>query len=100
MTRLGTAGYTPAMTRHVYQTLAGRALTALKAGHAVIADAVYAGPHDREEIAAVARDAGVPFIGDAPNVLNGILFSFEKGKGLPWRTTVSTEISSWSSRVS
>jgi predicted kinase len=63
LTRLGPEGYAPAMTRHVYQTIAGRALTTLKAGHAVIADTVYASPHDREEIAAVAREAGVLFIG-------------------------------------
>ena len=40
LTRLGPEGYTPAMTRHVYQTIAERALMALKAGHAVVADAV------------------------------------------------------------
>ena len=61
--RLGPEGYAPAVTRRVYQTVAARALTALKGGHSVIADAVYASPHDREEIAAVARDAGAPFIG-------------------------------------
>lgn len=63
LTRLDPEAYTPPVTRHVYHTIAGRALTALKGGHAVIADAVYASPDDREEIAAVARDAGVPFIG-------------------------------------
>ena len=63
LTRLGQEGYTPAVTRRVYQTIADRARTALKAGHAVIADAVYADPHEREEIAAAARQAGVRFIG-------------------------------------
>ncbi len=69
LTRLGPDGYAPAVTRKVYQTIAGRALTALKAGHAVVADAVYASQRDREEIAATARSAGVPFTGlwiDAP----------------------------------
>ena len=63
LTRLGLEGYTPAVTRTVYQTIADRARTALEAGHAVIADAVYADPHEREEIAAVARQAGARFIG-------------------------------------
>lgn len=63
LTRLGPDGYAPTVTRRVYQTIAGRALTALKAGHAVIADAVYASPFDREAIAAAAREAGVPFVG-------------------------------------
>ena len=39
-TRLGPDGYAPAVTRQVYQTIAGRARTALKAGNTVIADAV------------------------------------------------------------
>ncbi|MEQ1691608.1 MAG: AAA family ATPase, partial [Gemmatimonas sp.] len=63
LTRLEPAGYAPVVSRRVYQGLADRASTALGAGHAVIADAVYADPRDREEIAAVARDSGVPFTG-------------------------------------
>jgi len=63
LTRLGAEGYAPAVTRSVYQTIADRARTALKAGQAVIADAVYANLHERQEIAAVAREAGVAFIG-------------------------------------
>jgi hypothetical protein len=69
LARLGPEGYAPSVTRRVYRLIAERALWALKAGHAVIADAVFAGPQDREEIAAVAREAGVPFSGvwiDAP----------------------------------
>ena len=60
------------MTRHVYQTMAERAAIALTAGHSVIADAVYARALDREEIAAVARKAGVPFVGlwiDGPRAI-------------------------------
>jgi predicted kinase len=62
-TRLGPEAYSPAVSRTVYRTLAERALTALQAGHAVIADAVYAMPDERAEVAAVARQAGVPFRG-------------------------------------
>ena len=63
LVRLGPEGYAPAVTRRVYQTVARRAAAALKGGHSVIADAVYASPHEREDIAAVARCAGVPFVG-------------------------------------
>ena len=69
LTRLGPEGYAPPVTQQVYRQIVDRALTALKAGHAVIADAVFASPHDRAAIAAVAREAGVPFSGlwiDAP----------------------------------
>ena len=59
--QLGPEGYAPEATRSVYRLIAERALVALKAGHAVIADAVFAGPEDREAIAGVARDEGVPF---------------------------------------
>ncbi len=63
LTRLGSEGYTPAVSRLVYRTLAEEARDALAAGHAVVVDAVFADPHERTEIAAVARDAGVPFVG-------------------------------------
>lgn len=69
LTRLGPEAYEPAVTERVYDTIVARARTALAAGHAVIADAVYANPSHRETLAAVARDANVPFIGlwiDAP----------------------------------
>ena len=63
LTRLGPEGYAQPVTRRVYETIAERAVTTLKAGHAVIADAVYAAPREREDVAAAARDAGVPFVG-------------------------------------
>jgi aminoglycoside phosphotransferase family enzyme/predicted kinase len=69
LTQLDDAGYTPAVTRRVYRELTSRALAALKAGHSVIADAVFARPEDREAIARVAHAAGVQFLGlwlDAP----------------------------------
>ena len=63
LTHLGPEGYSPGTSRHVYRTIAERALTVLKAGHAAIVDAVYGSVNDRDEIASVARQARVPFIG-------------------------------------
>jgi predicted kinase len=63
LTRLGPEGYSPAMSRHVYQTLADRALATVKAGHTAIVDAVYGDVGDRDAIASIAHQAGVPFIG-------------------------------------
>jgi aminoglycoside phosphotransferase family enzyme/predicted kinase len=62
-TRLGPQAYRPHVTHCVYETVTARALAALRAGHSVIADAVFARPEDRQAISAVAREAGVPFIG-------------------------------------
>ena len=69
LTRLGADGYTAAVTRDVYHLIARRAEAALAAGHAVVADAVFANADDRRDIEAVARRAHVPFVGlwlDAP----------------------------------
>jgi uncharacterized protein len=63
LTPLGPDGYAPAVSRRVYQTIADRARTALEGGQAVIADAVFANPHDREQMGVIARDAGVSFLG-------------------------------------
>ena len=63
LTRLDPEGYAPQVTQRVYHTMAERARTTLKAGHSVIADAVYANLHDREGIAAIAREADAPFVG-------------------------------------
>jgi predicted kinase len=68
-TRLDQFCYEPSVTRHVYETMAARALAALRAGQSVIADAVFARRQDRDAMTAVAREAGVPFAGfwiDAP----------------------------------
>jgi uncharacterized protein len=62
-TRLGPDGYAPAVTRRVYQTIAEHAKAAIRAGHAAIVDAVYASADERDGIASIARDAGVPFVG-------------------------------------
>jgi aminoglycoside phosphotransferase family enzyme/predicted kinase len=67
--RLPQSAYDPAFTERVFDELARGAGTALAAGHAVIADAVYLSPGQRAAIAAAARQAGVPFAGlwlDAP----------------------------------
>jgi hypothetical protein len=63
LTRLGVEGYQPEITRRVYQSVADRTLAALRAGHSVVADAVFTRPEDREAIAATARQAGVAFLG-------------------------------------
>jgi aminoglycoside phosphotransferase family enzyme/predicted kinase len=70
--RLGPAGYTPEMTRRVYQTLVTRANSIVRAGHDVIVDAVFADRSNRDDIGRVAREASVPFVGlwlDAPESL-------------------------------
>ena len=63
LTHLGANGYSPEVTRRVYQAIVAPARTVLAGGHAVIADAVYARPEDRAAIADVARRLGVPFVG-------------------------------------
>ncbi len=60
---LGHAGYSADVSARVYAALAGQARTALRAGHAVVADAAFLRPADRAAIEAVAADAGVPFTG-------------------------------------
>ena len=58
-------------SRTEYQD-AERARTALRAGHAVMLDAVNASPEGRRALEAVARDCGVPFTGiwlDAPEAV-------------------------------
>lgn len=67
--RLPPEAYGPGTSERVYAELAGRARAVLAAGHAAIADAVYARPEERAAIEAVTRDAGVRFDGvwlDAP----------------------------------
>ena len=61
--RLGPEGYTPEMTERTFAALFGEAAAALKAGHAVIADAVFATPGQRRAIAEVAKSEGMPFAG-------------------------------------
>ncbi len=61
--RLGPEGYSAAMTRRTYDRLYEEAAAALAAGHAVVADAVFARADERQAIARVAAAAGVPFDG-------------------------------------
>ena len=71
--RLGPEGYTPEMSRRVYDAVREQAAAALATGASVIADAVHARPEERAAIEAVARRAGVDFAGlwleAAPEVL-------------------------------
>jgi aminoglycoside phosphotransferase family enzyme/predicted kinase len=61
--RLGLEGYTHEMTLKTFQSLYAEAGKALKAGHSVIADAVFSNNEQRDAIARVAEDIGVPFQG-------------------------------------
>ncbi|HTH17873.1 MAG TPA: AAA family ATPase [Magnetospirillum sp.] len=61
--KLAADGYTPEMTERTYQALYDTSLMVLKAGHSVVADAVFAKPEQRAAIEQVARAAGVPFRG-------------------------------------
>ncbi len=67
--RLSPAAYEPKVSTRVYEALGAVARVCLKAGRAVIADAVFLAPEDRRMIETVAREVGVPFEGiwlDAP----------------------------------
>ena len=61
--RLGPEGYTVDVTRQVYATTARCAADVVRGRHAVIVDAVYARPTDREAIERVAAETRVPFVG-------------------------------------
>jgi hypothetical protein len=61
--RLPATAYNSEATQRVYRTLAERAMRALSQGHSVIVDAVYAREAERNAIARVASDMGLPFVG-------------------------------------
>jgi aminoglycoside phosphotransferase family enzyme len=61
--RLPQEAYTEEVTGKVYAEMHEAAKTALAAGHAVIADAVYASPAQREALEGMADKVGVPFTG-------------------------------------
>lgn len=63
LVHLGPRGYTPEMTEKTYQALYDEVRNALKTGHCVVADAVFARPEQRAVIARIAKEAGVPFQG-------------------------------------
>ena len=62
-TRLAIEAYRPEVTETVYHDLAAGSAHVLGLGHAVVADATFERPSHREAIAAVARGAGVAFLG-------------------------------------
>jgi hypothetical protein len=62
-TPLPEAAYAPEVTERVYATLRREARDALAAGHGVIVDAVFARESERNAVAEVARELGVPFHG-------------------------------------
>lgn len=62
-TRLPAGAYAPDVTAAVYATLGDLAEQALRAGQAVIADATYQRPGERDAITTLAARAGVPFLG-------------------------------------
>jgi predicted kinase len=61
--RLPPGSYTVDASAQTYVALLRRARVALEAGCVVIVDAVSARPDERDAIAALARQAGVPFAG-------------------------------------
>jgi aminoglycoside phosphotransferase family enzyme/predicted kinase len=61
--RLGPEGYVADVTERTYQALYRTCADLLKAGHGVVADAVFARPDQRQAIEAVATAAGVRFDG-------------------------------------
>jgi uncharacterized protein len=62
-TRLPETAYRPEISERVYARMRDEARAALVAGCAVVADAVFDRPADREAIARVAGDTGVAFDG-------------------------------------
>jgi len=61
--RLPAEGYGDAVTARVYETIAAKARIALRAGHSVIADAVYAKSEERAALEGIAMRSGAPFSG-------------------------------------
>lgn len=61
--RLPPEAYSLEMTQQVYAVLRERAEAVLAAGHGVIVDAVHQRPDERADIAAVAHESGVDFLG-------------------------------------
>lgn len=59
--RLGEEAYRSEVTRRVFSTIAARAELLVRAGWAVVCDAVYGLPEQRAALAQAARRAGVPF---------------------------------------
>ncbi len=62
-TPLPESAYRPEISRLVYDALQRKAAIALAAGYSAIVDAVYLRPAERDALADLARQAGVPFSG-------------------------------------
>ncbi|MET4347123.1 aminoglycoside phosphotransferase family enzyme/predicted kinase [Bradyrhizobium sp. RT9b] len=61
--RLPPSTYRPDVTAQVYEVLMQRARQVLAQGHSAIVDAVFARESERDEMAALARECGVPLNG-------------------------------------
>jgi aminoglycoside phosphotransferase family enzyme/predicted kinase len=61
--RMPAGSYTLEASAKVYAVMLDRAEQALRAGHSVVLDAVFAKPHERQAAEALARKVGVPFEG-------------------------------------
>jgi hypothetical protein len=61
--RMPPGSYTPESSARVYAAMLQRAEQALRGGHSVVLDAVFARPDERAAAEALARKAGVPFEG-------------------------------------
>jgi len=61
--RLGAEGYSHEMTERTFSALYAEVTLALRAGHPVIADAVFANPEQRRAVTEIAKAEGVPFTG-------------------------------------
>ena len=76
--RLPASGYSREVTDRVYDFLRRNSAVGLAAGYTVIIDAVALRPEERDSFAAVARAAGVPFLGlwlEAPSAVMGDSYS-------------------------
>jgi hypothetical protein len=61
--RLGSEAYTEGVSRHVYLRVLDKARRVLAAGHAVVVDAVLAGPEERAAVEALAAGLDLPLAG-------------------------------------
>jgi uncharacterized protein len=72
--RLEAAAYSEATTQTVYDVLMRKAASALAVGRAVIVDAVFSRPEERQAVEQVARTAQCPFLGIWLSAPSDLLF--------------------------
>ncbi len=80
--RLPPGSYTPGSSAKVYAAMLERAGRALRSGHSVVLDAVFARPEERAAAEALARTVGVPFEGlwlDVPKEIAQARVAARKG---------------------